>query len=1035
MRRRHIAYAAAAALLASLVAGCSADMGDPQKDEATGTGSISLSISDPSGSRTILPSGVTGPAPSAYLVGGTGPDGEDLTRGTATAGGSDLAKVKWKDPFAGDAERQWFVTDKTSLDVKGVHQGEWDLRVVSMYDALGEDGTFAEGASRIAKGQTVKRLSAAGASATVALDRLVRGDEGGTLPAGQTARISLTWDKDQVETPVLTVKAKYQGDGTEDSAAATFDGWFTLGLSSGNNTGKSEFTTKALPAGAYTVLASITEKKPDGTYDTLAGTADVVRILENRQSAGTIPLTIGLVTNEYTLALKDMTMRPIEGEIIVSGSSAVWYPDEDSFNALASTGLITVPDGKTYGTMTKDEIDQVLDASNLTYLWTIDGQETVEGGQQVEAAGNNVSWSGVAAGEAALQVVVGSGLLGSLGSTGVTITPGMIEFRWPDDVLAETGEAATKVFVGYEKASKALSSSELVTFPYLGSWDDLRPVYADVEDVFDQVPDDADLLPSGTLAARVPCLVDAWRGVRYLALPASVTTVSLGFDYTGLPILGPVGGLHILVEKIHLPSTVKTIAKLASGTVREVNLGSVETVSATDSIMLPRVKEFDFSSVSAAAGNPLKIDPVKGMKAARRIILGENVKALADGSFQGRYRNEGDIDMLDLDAIDVNLDHVTSIGTGCLALCKSDGTIRMNALKSAGDGAFSMTTADSVSLPELTVAPMNFMRQATLRTVDLPKLEETGKCSFMSAQIAGDIEFPKLTKIGDGSFVQGLFAKVTFEAMTTREEDGTGWLISARVKELDMPELTTLNVPFGGTTIDTVRMPKLTNLGKGGIAGSIKRLYLGSLTDLNCSRLVTYGQIEELHLDKLKTITRCPFGGLEIGTLYVPLLESIGHNVFAGCTFTKGISFPKLKTMGASNFCGMSIPGNAEFDELTDVGSGCFGGFTCEGSFSVPKLKRVGSAFSSASIGDSVSFQELVEINGVFLSGSKVADLYLPASLTTVCSGAVGGGWTEDQTIHVPFAEGKLPSGWASDWLATSCKAKVVYGTVDGSAL
>lgn len=1004
-------------MLASLAAGCSADVGDPQEDGATGTGSVSLSISDPSGSRTILPSGVTGPAPSAYLVGGTGPDGEDLTKGKATAAGSELATVRWKDPFGSDAVRQWFVTDKTSLDVKGVHQGEWDLRVVSMYDALGEDGTFAEGASRIAKGQTIKRLSAAGASATVALDRLVRGDEGGTLPAGQTARISLTWDKDQVETPVLTVKAKYQGDGTEDSAAATFDEWFTLGLSSGNNTGKSEFTTKALPAGAYTVLASITEKKADGTYNTLAGTADVVRILENRQSAGTIPLTIGLVTNEYTMALKDMTMRPIEGEIVVSGSSAAWYPDEGSFDALVSAGLLAV-EGKAYADMTREELDAALDASSLTYLWTIDGQGTVEGGQQVEAAGNNVSWSGVATGEAALQVVVSSGLLGSLGSTGVTVTPGMIEFRWPDDVLAETGEAATKAFVGYEKTSKALSSSELVTFPYIGSWDDLRPVYADVEDVFAQDSDGTALLSGGTLTAGG--MADAWKGVRYLALPASVTTVSAVLDNGGSQL-----------EKIHLPSTVKTIAKISSGNAREVNLGSVETVSATDSIMLPCVKEFDFSSVSAAAGNPLKIDPVKGMKAARRIILGENVKALADGSFQGGYGNE-----IDLDAIDVNLDHVTSIGTGCLQYCKSDGTIRMNALESAGDGAFLMTTADSVSLPELTVAPMNFMRQARLRTVDLPKLEETGGMSFMSAQIAGDIEFPKLTRIGDGSFVQGSFAKVTFEAMTTREEDKTGWLISARVKELDMPELTTLNVPFANAEIDTVRMPKLTNLGKSGIAGSIKRLYLGSLTDLNCSQFVTYGQIEELHLDKLKTITECHFGGLEIGTLYVPLLESIGDNVFSGCYFTKGISFPKLKTMGAYNFCGMSIPGNAEFDELTDVGSGCFGGFTCEGSFYVPKLKRVGTAFSSASIGDSVSFQELVEINGAgLLSGSKVADLYLPASLTTVCSGAIGMNWTSSQTIHVPFAEGKLPSGWASDWLDKSCKAKVVYGTVDGSAL
>jgi len=308
----------------------------------------------------------------------------------------------------------------------------------------------------------------------------------------------------------------------------------------------------------------------------------------------------------------------------------------------------------------------------------------------------------------------------------------------------------------------------------------------------------------------------------------------------------------------------------------------------------------------------------------------------------------------------------------------------------------------------------------------------------MSAQIAGDIEFPKLTRIGDGLFNYGTFAKVTFEAMTTREEDKTNWLVGATVKELDMPELTTLNKPFGaGATIDTVRMPKLTNLGEGGIGGSIKRLYLGSLTDLNCSQFVSpFSQIEELHLDKLKTITRCSFGSLKIGTLYVPLLESIGHNVFADCTFTKGISFPKLKTMGARNFCDVSIPGNAEFNELTDVDSGCFSGFTCNGSLSAPKLKRVGryGAFGGASIGDSVSFPELVEINGGFLGGAKVADLYLPASLTTVRD-ALGYSWTEDQTIHVPFAEGKLPSGWASDWLATNCKAKVVYGDVDGSAL
>ena len=34
----------------------------------------------------------------------------------------------------------------------------------------------------------------------------------------------------------------------------------------------------------------------------------------------------------------------------------------------------------------------------------------------------------------------------------------------------------------------------------------------------------------------------------------------------------------------------------------------------------------------------------------------------------------------------------------------------------------------------------------------------------------------------------------------------------------------------------------------------------------------------------------------------------------------------------------------------------------------------------------------------------------------------------------VPFAEGKLPSNW-KNWLDPECKAKVVYGGIDGSKL
>ena len=955
MRRRHIAYAAAAALLASLVAGCSADMGDPQKDEASGTGSISLSISDPSGSRTILPSGVTGPAPSAYLVGGTGPDGEDLTRGKATAAGSELATVSWKDPFGGDAERTWFVTDKTALDVKGVHQGEWDLRVVSMYDALGEDRTFAEGASRIAKGQTVKRLSAADASATVALDRLVRGDEGGALPDGQTARISLTWDKDQVETPVLTVKAKYQGDGTKDSAAATFAEWFSLGLSSGNNTGEKEFTTKALPAGAYTVLASITEKKADGTYDTLAGTADVVRILENRQSAGTIPLTIGLVTNEYTLALKDMTMRPIEGEIIVSGSSAVWYPDEDSFNALASTGLITVPDGKTYGTMTKDEIDQVLDASNLTYLWTIDGQGTVEGGQQVEAAGNNVSWSGVATGEAALQVVVGSGLLGSLGSTGVTITPGMIGFDWPENVGKATAEAETKAFVGYRKigAGKAIDAAatvaSLVSFPYIGSWDDLEPVYVPVDELFDAPDESTPVFSDGTLSGNAKD--HQWAGITVLGIPKDAVTVNIAM------------GSCDKIGKIHLPEETKNITRLNCYSASEVNFGNVQKIATADSLYLPNLKDADFTSLVSTADAPVGFLTAAPLRSLSHVYLGQNVTAIAAGSF-----TPGPDTYLTVEAPWVE--------------------------------SFAGSTVNST-----------FTQMWKGLSLDMPRLTAGGPSFLSSVKGADSVDLSGLSSLGDGSFQDSTFKRLSLDSITALTAAA---FMYVSVDDLELPNLTEAvasSPVFMGLQAKKFFAPKLAKVNLAFMNATLGDANLRGLKDVG-SNSFSGAKIDKLNMDGLEAIT--------------------GSSNFSGLTVQGELDLPSLKTVASGNFSGITAA-SASMPLLESVGDSFLSGAQIGTSVTFGSLKQAGEEFLAGSSITEIGLPKLEAINGAgFLAETKVADLYLPASLTTVCSGAVGYSWTEDQTIHVPFAEGKLPSGWASDWLAKSCKAKVVYGTVDG---
>ena len=953
MRRRYIAYAAAAALLASLAAGCSADVGDPQKDEVAGTGSISLSISDPSGSRTILPSGVTGPAPSAYLVGGTGPDGEDLTRGKATAAGSELATVSWKDPFGGDAVRRWFVTDRTALDVKGVHQGEWDLRVVSMYDALGEDRTFAEGASRIAKGQAVKRLSAAGASATVTLDRLVRGDEGGTLPAGQTAALTAKWDSDQVSTPTLTIKAKYQGDGTADSVAAGFTTWKEEALTAATNIGSYAYTSDPLPAGSYTVLASLTEGGK-----TIAGTADVVRILENRQSIGDIPLTIGLVTNEYKLAIQDMTMRPIEGEIVVSGSSAVWYPDEGSFDALASAGLITVPDGKTYGTMTKDEIDQVLDASGLTYLWTIDGQETVEGGQQVEAAGNNVSWSGVATGEAALQVVVGSGLLGSLGSTGVTITPGMIGFDWPENVGKATAEAETKAFVGYRKigAGKAIDAAatvaSLVSFPYIGSWDDLEPVYVPVDELFDAPDESTPVFSDGTLSGNAKD--HQWAGITVLGIPKDAVTVNIAM------------GSCDKIGKIHLPEETKNITRLNCYSASEVNFGNVQKIATADSLYLPNLKDADFTSLVSTADAPVGFLTAAPLRSLSHVYLGQNVTAIAAGSF-----TPGPDTYLTVEAPWVE--------------------------------SFAGSTVNST-----------FTQMWKGLSLDMPRLTAGGPSFLSSVKGADSVDLSGLSSLGDGSFQDSTFKRLSLDSITALTAAA---FMYVSVDDLELPNLTEAvasSPVFMGLQAKKFFAPKLAKVNLAFMNATLGDANLRGLKDVG-SNSFSGAKIDKLNMDGLEAIT--------------------GSSNFSGLTVQGELDLPSLKTVASGNFSGITAA-SASMPLLESVGDSFLSGAQIGTSVTFGSLKQAGEEFLAGSSITEIGLPKLEAINGAgFLAETKVADLYLPASLTTVCSGAVGYSWTEDQTIHVPFAEGKLPSGWASDWLAKSCKAKVVYGDVDGSAL
>lgn len=257
------------------------------------------------------------------------------------------------------------------------------------------------------------------------------------------------------------------------------------------------------------------------------------------------------------------------------------------------------------------------------------------------------------------------------------------------------------------------------------------------------------------------------------------------------------------------------------------------------------------------------------------------------------------------------------------------------------------------------------------------------------------------------------------------------------------------------------------------------------------SRKNQKNKVDKIELPKLRKLTGSSFRLLETGKLELPELEDIESDsvyLFQGCTIDD-LSLPKLKRLGYYSFTAttftdsnntntvvpcrigrLSMPALetinttsiivTETPSITNIG---FGGAVI-GELSMPKLTSInGSPFYHLDT-DVLHLPGLKKVSAYsrFLEGSTISelnmpvqksftgdkcfgdmpnlkDIYLPETLRELQNLVTGyyvfsDGLTEDQTIHVPFAEGKLPSGW-KNWLDPECKAKVVYGGIDGSKL
>ncbi len=796
---------------------------------------------------------------------------------------------------------------------------------------------------------------------TLVLDRLVRGDEGGQLPETQKAVVTTEWDKDRVQNPKLAVKARYLGDGTSGSAATEFSSWLDMTIDDKQNTGSYEFTTSPLPAGSYTVIASVQEQQEDESWKTVAGTADILRVVETKPTSGVIPITIGYVSPEYSKAgsftLTDNTMAPIEGTIEISsdGTSGkgIWYPTEDSFNTLVERGIVTIDEGKTYGTMTKDELDDAIDSAvwngKLALSWMLNGEK-------VPASANEVSWT-IAVGEYPLQVTVSNNLLGAIGATSTTLHYEMLGFQWPWENGKEIAEeAATKAFVGYTKdAGKTLADTTFVYFPYVGEWDDLVPVYADLDGNLFQAKDaDTPVFSNGALVSKY-----LRKSSGYLALPETVTSIDLS---------------NLDGKELHLPATVKTITRL-EGNVKKANL---ENVTSAGVLWLSGVKEVNLPNLVSTTDSPVQLSTSH----ATHITLGENVKGITRTTFANGSSAYG---ISSDDWCIVEAPGLEYVGTGTFDEFK--GIIDAPNLNNVGSSGFTNIETTELDFPNLTETSAGLFYGLTASRLSLPNLTAGYllTVSYNSKKNKVDkIELPKLRKLTGSSFCL------------------------LETGKLELPELEDIESDnvylFQGCTIDDLSLPKLKRLGYYSFTAT-------TFTDSNNTNTVVPCRIGRLSMPALETInttsiivtetpsiTNIGFGGAVIGELSMPKLTSISGSIFYHLD-TDVLDLPGLKQVRAysrflegSTISELNMPVQKSF-----TGDKCFG--------DMPNLK----------------------------------DIYLPETLRELQNLVTGyyvfsDGLTEDQTIHVPFAEGKLPSGW-KNWLDPECKAKVVYGGIDGSKL
>lgn len=423
---KSILFGLVALSIVALIIGCNAE---PNAANLDGETKLIATLEDEN-AKTLYPEGYTQEDGKTvkWLLRGEGPNGAKFPD-TGTSGGT-ATKQSVSDPNASDASKEFYALGAKTFKISGIKQGNWSLFAV----ALNGKG------DRIVAAKVDTYLSGVETVQSFKLETLV-----GT----GTENINIKYPINQIANDKAKLEINYKKQGTSTFIPANFK--FGTDTIIDKNVVNS-WAEQELDAGSYIVQILLKEnisKTATPNWVVQAGTADAMRIIDNKVTKGNITLTIGKIDTEYDITFDDRTGTPLDGQIIASTpftKTSVkgvvdWYPTVESFDGLVNRGVVTCATWSTIKTglagkpniSTSAEavtaLKSAFTANKITCEWFVNGLEikdvvynaTAGTKNTADVSNDNTATFFMPAGDNHLTCVINSELLGSTGSSSLEV--------------------------------------------------------------------------------------------------------------------------------------------------------------------------------------------------------------------------------------------------------------------------------------------------------------------------------------------------------------------------------------------------------------------------------------------------------------------------------------------------------------------------------------------------------------------------------------------------------------------------------------